>query len=67
MLNAANEEAVAAFLDRRIGFDAIHAINADTLAAVVPGLPAAPALDDLLALDERARAHARRRVQERSR
>jgi 1-deoxy-D-xylulose-5-phosphate reductoisomerase len=52
---------VAAFLDRRIGFDAIHRINADTIAAVLPQLGDTPALDDLLALDERARAHARQR------
>ena len=67
VLNAANEEAVAAFLDRRIGFDAIHAINADTLAAVLPDLGATPTLEALLALDERARAHARTRAQERAR
>ena len=67
VLNAANEEAVAAFLDRRIGFDAIHAINADTLAAVPPDLGATPTLEALLALDERARAHARMRAQERAR
>ena len=67
VLNAANEEAVAAFLDRRIGFDAIHAINADTLAAVSPDLGATPTLEALLALDERARAHARTRAQERAR
>jgi 1-deoxy-D-xylulose-5-phosphate reductoisomerase len=64
VLNAANEVAVAAFLDRRIAFDAIHALNADTIAAVSPGLGDTPSLDDLLALDERARAHARRCVQE---
>ena len=67
VLNAANEEAVAAFLDRRIGFDAIHAINADTLATVLPNLGATPTLQALLALDERARVHARMRVQERAR
>jgi len=59
VLNAANEVAVAAFLDRRIGFDAIHRINAATIDAVLPQLGEAPALEDLLALDERARAHAR--------
>jgi 1-deoxy-D-xylulose-5-phosphate reductoisomerase len=58
VLNAANEVAVAAFLDRRIAFDAIHALNADTVAAVQPGLGSVPSLEDLLALDERARAHA---------
>jgi len=64
VLNAANEVAVAAFLDQRIGFDAIHGINADTIAAVLPQLGDAPTLDDLLALDERARAHARQKAQE---
>ena len=59
VLNAANEVAVAAFLAGHIGFDAIHRINADTIAAVLPQLGDAPALDDLMALDERARAHAR--------
>jgi 1-deoxy-D-xylulose-5-phosphate reductoisomerase len=64
VLNAANEVAVAAFLDRQVGFDAIHRINAETIAAVLPQLGEAPALDDLLALDERARAHARRHALE---
>jgi 1-deoxy-D-xylulose-5-phosphate reductoisomerase len=64
VLNAANEVAVAAFLEWRIGFDAIHRINADTIGAVLPQLGDTPSLDDLLALDERARAHARQRVRE---
>jgi 1-deoxy-D-xylulose-5-phosphate reductoisomerase len=67
VLNAANEVAVAAFLDRQVGFDAIHRINADTIGAVLPRLGAAPGLDDLLALDERARVHARQRALELSR
>ncbi|MGL6111567.1 MAG: 1-deoxy-D-xylulose-5-phosphate reductoisomerase [Rubrivivax sp.] len=67
VLNAANEVAVAAFLEQRNGFDAIHAINADTIAAVSPGLGDAPSLEELLALDERARAHAQRQVRERAR
>jgi 1-deoxy-D-xylulose-5-phosphate reductoisomerase len=64
VLNAANEVAVAAFLDRQIGFDAIHRINAETITAVTPQLGEVPALDELLALDERARAVARQRAQE---
>jgi 1-deoxy-D-xylulose-5-phosphate reductoisomerase len=64
VLNAANEVAVAAFLERQIGFDAIHRINAETVASVLPQLGEAPALDDLLALDERARAQARQCAQE---
>jgi 1-deoxy-D-xylulose-5-phosphate reductoisomerase len=64
VLNAANEVAVAAFLDRQIGFDAIHRINAETISTVSPQLGDAPALDDLLALDQRARAHAQQRALE---
>jgi 1-deoxy-D-xylulose-5-phosphate reductoisomerase len=67
VLNAANEVGVAAFLEQRIGFDAIHALNADTIAAVQPGLGEVATLEDLLALDERARAHARQWVQGRTR
>lgn len=59
VLNAANEEAVAAFLDGAIGFTDIHRVNAATIERVLPSLPAQPALQDLLALDERARAQAR--------
>jgi 1-deoxy-D-xylulose-5-phosphate reductoisomerase len=62
VLNAANEEAVAAFLGGTIGFTAIHKVNADTVEGVMPQLPEQASLDDLLALDERARAHARMRV-----
>jgi 1-deoxy-D-xylulose-5-phosphate reductoisomerase len=60
VLNAANEEAVAAFLDRRIRFDQIHAVNLATLEAVVPSKP--HALADLLALDARTRQVARERI-----
>jgi 1-deoxy-D-xylulose-5-phosphate reductoisomerase len=67
VLNAANEEAVAAFLEGRIAFDAIHALNADTIEAVVPQLGATPTLEDVLALDERARAHASQWIRERRR
>ncbi|MDZ4076123.1 MAG: 1-deoxy-D-xylulose-5-phosphate reductoisomerase [Hylemonella sp.] len=56
VLNAANEVAVAAFLERRIRFDQIHAVNLGTLAAVVPATPGS--LDDLLALDAQSRAAA---------
>lgn len=57
VLNAANEIAVAAFLERRIRFDQIHAVNIDTLATVCPVPP--QSLEDLLALDEQSRAAAR--------
>ena len=53
ILNAANEVAVAAFLDRQIRFDQIHAVNEATLASVSPGR--ADTLDDLLGLDAQAR------------
>lgn len=56
VLNAANEVAVAAFLDRRIRFDQIHAVNLATLTAVLPSKPAS--LQDLLALDAESRAAA---------
>jgi 1-deoxy-D-xylulose-5-phosphate reductoisomerase len=53
VLSAANEVAVAAFLDRRIRFDQIHAVNVHTLAALPPAKP--HGLQDLLALDTEAR------------
>jgi 1-deoxy-D-xylulose-5-phosphate reductoisomerase len=58
VLNAANEVAVAAFLEKRIRFDQIHAVNRATLDAV--SAPAIGGIDDLLALDERSRAVATR-------
>ena len=56
VLNAANEVAVAAFLDGRIRFDRIHAVNDATLGAVALSKPAS--LGDLLALDASARREA---------
>jgi len=53
VLNAANEAAVAAFLDRRIRFDQIHAVNLATLTAVAPSNP--QSLEELLELDRRSR------------
>lgn len=53
VLNAANEMAVAAFLDRRIRFDQIHSVNVATLEGLVPSKP--QSLQDLLALDADAR------------
>ncbi|MDE2616090.1 MAG: 1-deoxy-D-xylulose-5-phosphate reductoisomerase [Burkholderiales bacterium] len=60
VLNAANEVAVAAFLEQRIRFDQIHAVNLGTLEAVVPAAP--HALEELLALDAQARAAAQQCV-----
>jgi 1-deoxy-D-xylulose-5-phosphate reductoisomerase len=53
VLNAANEVAVAAFLDRRIRFDQIHSVNVATLTSTVPSKPSD--LEDLLDLDGQAR------------
>jgi len=64
VLNAANEVAVAAFLAGTIGFTAIHRVNATTLDRLEPHLSPDHSLDDLLALDERARAAARQVMQE---
>ncbi|MEP7302669.1 MAG: 1-deoxy-D-xylulose-5-phosphate reductoisomerase [Caldimonas sp.] len=60
VLNAANEEAVAAFLSGTIRFDRIHSVNARTIEAVVPQRGAADSLDSLLALDAEARRSAGR-------
>ena len=53
VLNAANEVAVAAFLDGRIRFDQIHVVNMETLGCVSPTPPGS--LEDLLALDAQSR------------
>lgn len=60
VLNAANEVAVAAFLERRIRFDQIHAVNVETLAAVTTTVP--QSLADLLALDAESRIVAEQAV-----
>ena len=59
VLNAANEEAVAAFLSGTIGFTAIHKVNARTLDRLPPALGPSPRLEDLIELDRRARTVAR--------
>jgi 1-deoxy-D-xylulose-5-phosphate reductoisomerase len=59
VLNAANEEAVAAFLAGTIGFDQIHIVNAGTIETVLPAADVTRSLAALLDLDERARAAAR--------
>ena len=60
VLNAANEEAVSAFLQGRIGFLSIP----DTVAATLDAMPVQPAdsLDALLDADARARAVAQSRI-----
>jgi 1-deoxy-D-xylulose-5-phosphate reductoisomerase len=60
VLNAANEVAVAAFLDRSIRFDQIHSVNLATLERLVPSKP--QTLQDLLALDAEARRTAERAI-----
>jgi 1-deoxy-D-xylulose-5-phosphate reductoisomerase len=60
VLNAANEVAVEAFLNRRIRFDQIHAVNLACLAGVLPQSPSD--LADLLALDDEVRSFAAQRV-----
>lgn len=67
VLNAANEVAVDAFLAGVIRFTDIHSVNALTVDAVLPDLPAAAVVSDLLALDARARIHAQAVVKERAR
>ena len=56
ILNAANEVAVAAFLDRRIRFDQIHHVNVETLDLVAAQAP--QSLADLLDVDQQARSAA---------
>jgi 1-deoxy-D-xylulose-5-phosphate reductoisomerase len=53
VLNAANEVAVAAFLERKIRFDQIHAVNTDCLSKFTPAPPSS--LADLLAIDSETR------------
>ena len=56
VLNAANEVAVAAFLERRIRFDQIHAVNSAALNTLA--VPAINGIDDLIALDAESRSQA---------
>jgi 1-deoxy-D-xylulose-5-phosphate reductoisomerase len=58
VLNAANEEAVAAFLAGTIGFGAIHTVNCRTVESVAPASGVADSLESLLALDQEARRRA---------
>jgi 1-deoxy-D-xylulose-5-phosphate reductoisomerase len=59
-LNAANEVAVAAFLDHRIGYGSIVPLVAETVGSA-PSI-AAPSLDDVLDADAWARRYAAERV-----
>jgi 1-deoxy-D-xylulose-5-phosphate reductoisomerase len=59
VLNAANEEAVAAFLAGTVSFDRIHTVNCRTIESLSPSSGAADSLESLLALDQEARLRAR--------
>lgn len=61
-LNAANEEAVAAFLAERIGFMDIARVNESVMSEL--GSSAAGSLADLIALDGTARARAQQLIKE---
>jgi 1-deoxy-D-xylulose-5-phosphate reductoisomerase len=56
VLNAANEVAVAAFLDGQIRFDQIHSVNREALDSVQ--VTAVSGIEDLLAIDGQTRAAA---------
>jgi len=60
VLNAANEIAVEAFLNKQIRFDQIHHVNTETLANVTPQSP--QSLQDLLHLDADSRRQASQSV-----
>jgi 1-deoxy-D-xylulose-5-phosphate reductoisomerase len=61
VLNAANEVAVAAFLEKKIRFDQIHHVNLETLDRVAPQAPGS--LQALIALDAFSRDAAMQAVQ----
>jgi 1-deoxy-D-xylulose-5-phosphate reductoisomerase len=63
VLNAANEEAVAAFLTRGLRFDQICQVNRDALDAVQPQAGEVESVEGLLTLDTRARRHAQALIQ----
>jgi 1-deoxy-D-xylulose-5-phosphate reductoisomerase len=60
VLNAANEIAVAAFLESRIRFDQIHLVNQATLSGFSVSPPVS--LAEILALDAQARSYAQQRL-----
>ena len=62
VLNAANEVAVAAFLDKQIRFDQIHLLNMKMMERVLP--TAITGLEDLLELDQLSRMSAKKFVLE---
>ena len=64
VLNAANEMAVAAFLEGAIRFTDIHRVNEQTIEAVLPAAADSTTIADLLALDERARGMAQSHIKQ---
>ncbi len=64
VLNAANEVAVQAFLERRLAFTAIHVVNCRTLESVAAAAGSLRTVDDLLDLDRRSREAAARHAKE---
>ena len=67
VLNAANEEGVAAFLAGAIRFDQIQRVNVAALDRTTPALGCCDSVEGLLELDGRARLEARRLVKEMAR
>lgn len=63
VLNAANEQAVAAFLDKKLDFMGIPAVVADTLEQV--SAPPCSDVDAVMAIDQQARQKADQRIKER--
>ncbi len=61
-LNAANEEAVAAFLERRVSFSAIFKVIGTTLEAELPSSPST--MGEVLAIHQDARRRARKHIEE---
>ncbi len=61
VLNAANEEAVQAFLEGRITFGQIHQVNVSTLEAYAPKAPVD--LADLMGIDQEARRVAKAHIE----
>jgi 1-deoxy-D-xylulose-5-phosphate reductoisomerase len=66
VLNAANEEAVAAFLAGTLSFTGIHSINAAAVDHFASRLGPVATEGDLLELDRRARERARLNIRERA-
>ena len=62
VLNAANEIAVDAFLNRRLSFDGIFEVVSETVTAL-SNAKSASTLEEIFAFDASARAHARRLVE----